>query len=129
METQPPRIEPMTDNVTRLRTTDTIARVAVLEHQIGELSNDIKDLETKVDQQYTTLHSRISDLRDDVRKEIGDKHDKLIEKLDTQAEQQTEQHRELSNKVSSFEKWRWMIMGGAVVIGYVLAHIKLDQLF
>jgi hypothetical protein len=27
------------------------------------------------------------------------------------------------------EKWRWMIMGGALVVGYVLAHIKMENLF
>lgn len=119
----------MADNVTRIRTSDTVARVAVLEHQMTELGQDIKQLETKVEQQYNTLHSRISDMRDDVHKEINAKHDAVIEKLDSQSRSQSEQHKEMNAKLSSFEKWRWMIMGGALVAGYVLAHIKIEKFF
>jgi hypothetical protein len=35
----------------------------------------------------------------------------------------------VSDRISILEKWRFMIFGGAVVIGYILAHIKLDKLF
>ena len=33
------------------------------------------------------------------------------------------------DKIQTIEKWRWMIMGGALVVGYVLAHLKLEKLF
>jgi chromosome segregation ATPase len=119
----------MPENVTRIRSSDTISRVAVLESQMENLGHNIEVLEGKVETQYNALHSRISDMRDDVHKEISDKHQKLIDKLDDQTKLQTEQHKDLNKKVSDFEKWRWMIMGGALVIGYVLAHIKLERFF
>ena len=31
-------------------------------------------------------------------------------------------------KINKIEKWRWMIMGGALVAGYVLAHIRIENL-
>ena len=54
---------------------------------------------------------------------------KIIDKLDNQAKASTEQHKVISEKMQSFEKWRWMIMGGAIVIGYFLAHLKIDKIF
>ena len=120
----------MTDKVTRVRTSvDTTSRVSVLEAQVLSIGHNIEKLETKVESQYNTLHSRISDMRDDVHKEIGDKHNLLMEKLDAQARSSSEQHASISKKVGEMEKWRWMIMGGAIVIGYVLAHIKLEKFF
>jgi hypothetical protein len=30
----------------------------------------------------------------------------------------------LEERLSLLEKWRWMFVGGALVVGYLLAHIK-----
>lgn len=119
----------MAENVTRTRSSDTSARVAVLEHQMTSLGHNIEQLEVKVEHQYNALHSRISDMRDDVHKEINDKHQAVIDKLDAQARSQSDQHKDMNNKLAAIEKWRWMIMGGALVAGYVLAHIKLEKFF
>jgi hypothetical protein len=35
----------------------------------------------------------------------------------------------ISNRIQTLEKWRWMIFGGAIVAGYMLAHVRLDKLF
>lgn len=93
------------------------------------LGHNIEQLEVKVEHQYNALHSRISDMRDDVHKEINDKHQAVIDKLDAQARSQSDQHKDMNNKLAAIEKWRWMIMGGALVAGYVLAHIKLEKFF
>lgn len=50
--------------------------------------------------------------------------------------EQKEQHEALMNKMSQMderlgivERWRWMLLGAAIVAGYVLAHIRVDALF
>lgn len=111
------------------QTADTPTRVSVLESQLDTLTTNVTKLEDKIDFNYATLHSRISDLRDDLREDIDTKHEKVMEKLDQQAKASAEQHNAISEKVQQFEKWRWMLLGGAIVIGYVLAHIKLENLF
>lgn len=108
---------------------DESARIIVLETQVNNINASVEKLEQKIDNNYSTLHERISNLRDDLHNSIETKHDKLIEKLDEQAKSSTAQHAAIAGKVQSLEKWRWMIMGAAIVVGYVLAHIKLDRLF
>lgn len=108
---------------------DTSTRVTVLENQVETIHNNVIKLEQKIDSNYATLHSRISDMRDDLRNDIDSKHEKVIERLDAQAQSSTEQHNALAEKLQTFEKWRWMIMGGAIVLGYVIAHIRLENLF
>lgn len=108
---------------------DPSTRITVLETQVDAITNDVTKMAEKIDSNYATLHHRISDMRDDFHKSLEDKHEKVIDKLDAQAKASTEQHNAIAEKVQSFEKWRWMIMGAAVVIGYVLAHIKLENLF
>ena len=107
---------------------ETETRVSVLETQVDTISGNLTKLEQKIDSNYATLHSRISDLRDDLRNDIDIKHEKIIDKLDAQNKASTEQHKVIADKISSIEKWRYMLVGGAVVTGYILAHIKLEKL-
>ena len=60
---------------------------------------------------------------------IETKHEKVMDKLDEQTKSSTEQHKDIAEKMASIEKWRWMVMGGAIAAGYVLAHLKLEKLF
>ncbi len=108
---------------------DTTSRIAVLEDQVQTIHNDVEHLEKKMDENYATLHGRISGLRDDIQANMDAKHERLVEKIDSNAKNSSEQHKQLYDKISTIEKWRWMIMGGAIVLGYVIAHIKLEKLF
>ena len=108
---------------------DTSTRITVLETQVEAIASDINKMEEKVDSNYVTLHKRISEMRDDFHKSIEEKHEKVIEKLDMQAQASSAQHAAIAQKIQAFEKWRWMVMGAAIVVGYVLAHVKLDKLF
>jgi predicted nucleic acid-binding Zn-ribbon protein len=74
----------MPDNTTTTRDLDTDVRVSVLETQVTSINQTMVKLEEKMDQNYAVLHSRISDMRDDLHKDIETKHDRLIEKLDDQ---------------------------------------------
>ena len=119
----------MADNVTRIRDSDIRARVIVLEAQMTNILLNVEKLETKMEGQYQTLHSRISDLREDITHTVEVKNDKIIEKLEEQSAESTKQHKALSDRLSELEKWRWMLIGGAIVVGYLIAHLKLEKLF
>jgi chromosome segregation ATPase len=115
-----------TNNV---RDLDTNIRVSVLESQITNLSDDIDKIEKKIDLNYATLHTRISDLGNNLREDIESKHEKVIRKIDDHSAASEHHNKEIMEKISKIEKWRWMIMGGALVAGYVLAHVKMENLF
>lgn len=54
----------------------------------------------------------------DIQKMQKEQYDALCYKMDT-----------MSNRVDILERWRWMIVGAAVVIGYILAHVRIEKLF
>lgn len=121
----------MSDNVTRIRenSADVRSRVTVLETQLLNVSNNVEKLEAKAEAHYANLHARISDMRDDLHREIEAKHKDVVSKLNDHMIMEAAHHEKIYDKLSSLEKWRWMIMGGAIVIGYVLAHIEIGKLF
>ena len=51
-----------------------------------------------------------------------------MDDMDDNRKSSSDQHKLLADKIQGIEKWRWMIMGAAMVFGYVLAHIKLGNL-
>lgn len=120
----------MADNVTRIRdASDLRSRLSVVETQLINVSQNVEKLEEKVETQYANLHLRISDLKDDLRDEMNEKHRDVVDMLSEHMKNEKENNRIISDKLSHMEKWRWMIMGAAVVVGYILAHVKLSNLF
>lgn len=94
-------------------------RIAKLETQVEGIKDDV----AAVKQDIKDLHSRITTGNREIM-------DKLDEKIDALAKSDKEQHESLKNsmdkvkeRVDILEKWRWMIVGGAIVIGYLMGHL------
>ena len=66
-----------------------------LNEKVDELKTDLQDLETHIDNHMEKTHDLIKDFQEENKK----------------------QHDEVNQKISSLEKWRWMLIGGATVVG------------
>lgn len=108
---------------------DTKTRISVLENNMTILTTSVDKLESKIDNNYAVLHSRISDLRDDLRTDFESKQEKVIKKIEEHSESSNQHSQQLNKRIDNIEKWRFMLMGGALVLGYFLAHVKLESLF
>ena len=95
-------------------------RIAKLEAQVDGIKEDVAD----VKQDIKELHSRITTGNREIM-------DKLDEKIDALAKSDAAQHQslkstmeEVKSRVDLLERWRWMIVGGAIVVGYILGHLE-----
>ena len=98
-----------------------LEREAKLETQMADLKEDV----AAVKQDIKELHSRITTGNREIM-------DKLDEKIDALAKSDKEQHEQLKDSMSKvkervdvLERWRWMIVGGAIVCGYLIGHMDL----
>ena len=96
-------------------------RIAKLEAQVEGIKEDVADVKADI----KDLHSRITT----GNREIMDKLDLKIDEL---AKADKEQHEglksamgEVKARVDILERWRWMIVGAAIVCGYLIGHIDL----
>lgn len=118
-----------------------LERVARLETQVEELKGDVKEVRDDIKE----LHSRITTQTREIVEKIDDFQTRMEEKMLSSAASSHRQHeaikdavkadiekvaenlesdiREITKRVDILEKWRWMIVGGAIVIGYLMAHI------
>ena len=91
-------------------------RIAKLEAQVESLKEDVAEVKSDI----KDLHSRITTGNMEIM-------DKLDEKIDELARADREQHAALKetmesvkSRVDVLERWRWMIVGAAVVAGWIL---------
>ena len=75
------------------------------------------------------LHERISDMRDDLRTEIDKNHEVMANMLKEHMDAEMKHHQSIQEQVSAIDRWRWTIVGAATVVGYIIAHLKLEKLF
>lgn len=111
-------------------------RIAKLETQVEGIKEDVADVKNDIKE----LHSRITTQT----REISDKIDKLDqsmeERMNKSAEAAKQQHAEIqtalqaditkvTERVDVLERWRWMIVGGAIALGYVMGHLEFFSKF
>ena len=113
------------ERIARLET-----RVEIIKEDVSEVKSDIKELHSRI----TTGNREIVDKMDDMQSRIE-------HKMNAQAETSKAQHKEIQDeikrdlnqidsRVSSLEQWKWYVIGGAVVVGFLLATVvDLSQLF
>ncbi len=98
-----------------------IERITRLETQMADLKEDVAAVKSDIKE----LHSRIT---------TGNKEimNKLDEKIDELAKSDKDQHASLKQtmenvkeRVDVLERWRWMIVGAAIVCGYLLGNTNL----
>ena len=68
---------------------DTQSRIAILEHEV----------------------KNISELMKEIRKEQKEQHEAMMSRIDS-----------IDKRIDILERWRYMVIGGAIVVGYLLAQ-------
>jgi hypothetical protein len=61
-----------------------------------------------LENQLTNLSSELKEFRQDSKEQ----HKQMMEKIS-----------DIDSRLTIIEKWRWMIIGGSVVLGYAASHI------
>ena len=107
-------------------------RIAKLEAQVDVIKEDVTELKGDVKE----LHSRITTGNREIMDKIDSMETRLEERMKSSAESATKQHseievnlkkdiKEITKRVDVLERWRWMIVGGAIVLGYLVGHLEL----
>jgi DNA repair exonuclease SbcCD ATPase subunit len=111
-------------------------RIAKLEAQVEGIKDDVKDLKADVKE----VHSRITTGNREIMEKIDNMDKSISAKMIANSTKSTEQHVEIqkeiqadidkiTKRVDTLEQWRWMIVGGAIAIGYVVGHLEIFSKF
>ena len=75
-----------------------------------DLFEYINDLRKENKMESDLLHKRISDMKDE-----------LMAEMKAMRQEQQEINQKMEQRVTSLEKWKWSIIGGAIVLGFLIS--------
>lgn len=71
--------------------------------------------------QYETLHKRIGALRDELYEEVASSHKEIMKEIKEMKEESKVHHEKMDARLSELERWKWVVIGGASAIGFLVA--------
>ena len=89
--------------------TVTITRLCTLQEQQDKEDQVVRE-------EIRTLHNRVS-------VEIEESETRVTDQIKQLREENTSQHHEFNQRLRLVENLRWLVMGGAIVLGVVLSHL------
>jgi uncharacterized coiled-coil DUF342 family protein len=92
---------------------DTETEIAVLQVQYSNLNAKVEDLKTGLKDLHSSLDSHMTEIRGS----INSSKEEFSKSLNTFKDENKKQHATVEEKISSLEKWRWMLMGAATLAG------------
>jgi ElaB/YqjD/DUF883 family membrane-anchored ribosome-binding protein len=124
-----------------------LERIAKLETKVEQIQEDVKEVRDDIKE----LHSRITTQTREIVEKIDDFQTRIEHKMQAGAVASKEQHEKIQNsmrddlaqmndrlhgdinkvsdRVDVLERWRWMIVGGAIVLGYLVGHLDIIAKF
>jgi hypothetical protein len=107
-------------------------RMAKMEAQVESIKEDVADVKLDIKE----LHSRITTGNREIVDKITGLQFCLDNKLDENAAKSEQGHAKIktdvkaeidkiTSRVDILEKWRYMIVGGAIALGYAVGHSEL----
>jgi len=95
-------------------------RIAKLEAQMEDLKVDVADVKSDIKE----LHSRITTTTREITDHIDTKIDALAQDDKIQHDIMSKKIDGIKDRVDLLERWKWMIVGGAIAIGYIVGHLQ-----
>ena len=101
--------------------------MAVHEEKISRQEEALDEQERKLQDNIMELHSRVTTNAKETHAAMGEMERRLVDAMNEHNRKETEQflklREELQTRVGILEKWRHLILGGAIVVGFALTEI------
>lgn len=103
-----------------------VSRLLIVhDNRLNNLENDTKETNTDVKDLYKKM--------DETTKEIVDKLDDMESRIESKLKEHeinSDKYKDaISDRLSALETWRWLVIGGAIMVGYLLDHSTLLKFF
>ena len=93
------------------------SRIGSLESGSRETLTDVRDLYKKMNENTKEVIEKLEDMEERIELKLKEHSDKSIA-----------QHKSISDRLSILENWKWMVIGGAIVFGFLLKHLDVIKL-
>ena len=103
--------------------------MAVHEEKLARQEDTLDHQEKKLQENIQELHSRITTNSKETFQHIAETERRIVSAMDEHNKKTNEEfrklHSEISNRVGVLEKWRWLIIGGSIVLGFIIQKLPI----
>ena len=90
--------------------------IAVHEEKLARQEETLEESEKQLRVNVQELHSRITTNAKETSQHMSEMERRLLDELQTI-------RREMSSRVGMLEKWKWVIVGGSIVAGFIIQKV------
>jgi len=90
--------------------------LAVHEEKLARQEETLEEREKQLRVNVQELHSRITTNAKETSQHMSEMERRLLDELQTI-------RKEMSNRVGMLEKWKWVIVGGSIVAGFIIQKV------
>ena len=104
------------------------ARLSKIETEVAAMREKVSFFSViyeKFDKTLEKLDERQNDDRKELQAMMDELRVDLLQEIKALREDMAEQHNVEKQKIEDLNKWRWLVMGGAVVVGWILSKMGL----
>ena len=108
-----------------------LERLAKMEAQVEGIKEDVKELKNDIKE----IHSRVTTSNREIVDKIDAMQSRIEHKMNANAQISQDQHAEIrrdvvedlekmEKRVGALEQWKWYVIGGAAVAGFIIGHLS-----
>lgn len=98
--------------------------LAVHDEKINRVESELSEQEKEFRDKFKFVHQRMTEEVDKIKSVIHEIEEKS-ERADQELQKyESEQIETLKNRIHVLEKWRWLIIGGATVVGFLVQQLS-----
>lgn len=103
--------------------------IAVHEEKLIRQEETVSEQEKEIKSDIMELHSRITSNAKEVRDLLTDSERRMIDAMKEHNRAETAEFQklrdDLTNRVGILEKWRWVLIGGSIVVGFIIQKLPI----
>ena len=93
-------------------------KVAKLETEVDGIKDDVSEIKDEikvVHGRITEGNEKVMDKLTQMSKDADEQHNGIVERMNVM-------DKRINGRITVLEQWRWLVVGGAIVIGWVISH-------
>ena len=90
--------------------------------EFREMKQDLNVAENKFDNEVKELHSRLTTNTRELESKMSDEIDKVLDAIKDLKSHMMDNQEKLDERITSLEKWRWIILGAFVAGGVLVGN-------
>lgn len=98
-------------------------RITSAEHQTESLNQMIEKRRDESDRSFREVYTRIDSIERNVKRDLDEVKDEIIKAFNDHIKKQGDDSDSLARRVRVLENWRWMLIGGGIILGFIVGRL------